>query len=165
MAVDEESSVPHQEPEMSGKKKIILGIVAIAVVIMVVAAIMLSAPKFTITQTNETIVITVHNLNGSVEYRFVNMTIKNANGDHPLQNNMVFTVEYSNDQAGNTLNITAITTSQPGFMFVSCSPALPLTLPMSPAKQGVQMTFSTPATFYSGPFSFVVYMDLYPMLT
>ena len=59
------------------------------------------------------------------------------------------------------LNITMFRSETYGFTFVSCSPVLPLTIPLHPNQVNVEMHFSAPSTFYSGNFTFTVFLEQY----
>jgi hypothetical protein len=142
------------------KKMIIYAVIAAVIVVMLIAAIILTAPKVQINSTKENLSFTIHNPNGSITYGNDTMSIKNANGGHPLGQDLVFTVIYTQNP-GYMVNITNIASNTPGFLFISCTPSLPVTLPSSGVS--VEMRFTAPSSAWSGQFEFTVYFEQYEL--
>ena len=159
MTQDGDGGTP-QKPRRGGWRTAAVVVAAILIVIIVVMAFGLLAPKYQITGTNEILYITVHNPDGSTYTDYHNMTINSANGNRPLGQDLVFTVIYTATD-NDILNITMFRSETPGFMFVSCTPVLPLTIPLHPNQVSVEMHYSAPSTYYSGTFTFTVFLDQY----
>jgi hypothetical protein len=149
-----------QRPRSGAWRTIAVVVAAIVIVMVVVMAFILLAPTYQITATNEILAITVHNPDGSTKMEYHNLSINSANGNRPLGQDLVFTVSYTATD-NDILNITMLRSETPGFAFVSCSPALPLTIPLHPNQVSIEMRFSAPSTFYSGNFTFMVFLDQY----
>jgi hypothetical protein len=145
------------------KKMIIYGVIAAVIVIMLIAAIVLSAPKVQVNSTKENLITTIHLRDGSVTYFNTSMSIKNANGGHPLGQDLVFTVVYSNTNSSNRVNITGFTSNTQGFLFMSSEPMPPITLPTSPSGVSVELRFTAPASAWNGQFEFTVFFEQYEL--
>lgn len=114
--------------------------------------------KNVLTTVTETQVVTVHS-SGGTEVQTFHIAHPEFAGEYDVGESFQLEEPYRYTGPGRS-NLTAIASGAPGFVLISCHPALPLTLPNSTQPYvWVSMGFDSPSGRYVGPFNYTTYFD------
>jgi hypothetical protein len=149
-------------------KRLVIIIASIGIVVIIIlAAILITGfitPRHHITAYGETLFITDHGPSGEVIDTDTTLGVYPSNDHYMVGKQIKWSESFHNGGSG-VMNITSIQSTTPGFTFVGCSPALPVTLPNTPTKEDgaieLTLTFDTPSTQYTGPLNYTIYYDHY----
>ncbi|MCU0861806.1 MAG: hypothetical protein MUE65_05765, partial [Methanomassiliicoccales archaeon] len=114
--------------------------------------------KNVLTTVTETQVVTVHS-SGGTEVQTYHIGHPEFAGEYDVGESFQLEEPYRYTGPGRS-DLTAIASDMPGFVLISCYPALPLTLPNATQPYiWVSMSFQAPLERYTGPFNYTTYFD------